>query len=80
MSFAENSLYFVTFLSITFMAVIFPFCRSISGFLFLYLALKLCPVAVEASEFDGRNLCNTRWLALQAATCCALDMLHCLTL
>lgn len=56
MSFAENSLYFVTFLSITFMAVIFPFCRSISGFLFLYLALKLCPVAVEVSEFEGRNL------------------------
>lgn len=56
MSFAENSLYFVTFLSITFMAVIFAFCRSISGFLFLYLALKLCPVAVEVSEFDGRNL------------------------
>lgn len=56
MSFAENSLYFVTFLSITFMAVIFPFCQSISGFLFLYLALKLCPVAVEVSEFDGRNL------------------------
>jgi len=62
------------------MAVIFPFCGSISGFQLLYLVVKLYSVVAKAAEFQGRNLSNTRQLfRLQCVVRGKRNvMLHCL--
>lgn len=63
MSSAENSLYFVTFLSFTFVAVTFLFSESSSGSVII-LSRKAVLL------FPGGRLSNTEWLLRLLRTVC----------